>query len=416
MWKKLGRLIINNFGLKVLAVVFAIILWLVIVNTEDPEKATTFTIPIEVVNGNYLTDENLTYEILDNTDTISFTVSGRRSIVENLTADDFRAIANMQNIDETMTMVPISLTATSYNSKLEITRRQSYLMVSVEPLVTGEYEIMAAVDGAPESGYFVESLEVSPDVVSVTGAKSLVDEIDSVWTSINVYGAVETFSGVGEVYLLDENGNILDTERLDVDVPEVTVTANILMEKEVPLVFEVDGVPEEGYYAAAPECDVETVIISGLPEIIEGIEELDISSSALSVDGATQDITATISLARQLPDGVTLYEDQPDQLTVRVPVKHTSNIDVNMPADNITFVGLADDLTLTVLSDPVVAAVTGAEDVINSVSGSDLSGTVDVSGLGEGIRMFVVDLETDGSYTAETRISVYVEKANMEEQ
>ncbi len=410
MWKKLGRLIINNFGLKVLAVVFAIILWLVIVNTEDPEKAATFTIPIEVVNSGYLADENLTYEILDNNDTISFTVSGKRSVVENLTADDFRAVANMENIDETMTMVPISLTATSYNSQLEITRRQSYLMVSVEPLVTKEFEIMVAVEGSPEGDYFVESTEASPNVVTVSGAKSLVEEIDSVWTSINVYGKEETFSDMETIYLLDESGSPLDTEHLDLDVPEVRVTANILLAKSVPIVFDVVGEPANGYCAAAPECEIDSLTIAGLPEVLDEIEDVEFISSALSVEGAARDVSATLSVERALPEGVTLYGDEPDQLTVLIPIEPAATREVEMSADNITFVGLADDLTITILTDPLTAKVTGLEDEISRVGGTALSGTVDVSGLGEGFRMFDVELETDGSYTAETRFSVHIEK------
>lgn len=38
MLRKLTKRITNNFGLKVLAVVFAIVIWLVVVNIEDPEK------------------------------------------------------------------------------------------------------------------------------------------------------------------------------------------------------------------------------------------------------------------------------------------------------------------------------------------------------------------------------------------
>ena len=41
MLRKLTKRITNNFGLKVLAVVFAIVIWLVVVNIEDPEKTKT---------------------------------------------------------------------------------------------------------------------------------------------------------------------------------------------------------------------------------------------------------------------------------------------------------------------------------------------------------------------------------------
>ena len=66
MLRKLTKRITNNFGLKVLAVVFAIVIWLVVVNIEDPEKTKGFTIPVTIENSDYLTDMGKTYDILNN--------------------------------------------------------------------------------------------------------------------------------------------------------------------------------------------------------------------------------------------------------------------------------------------------------------------------------------------------------------
>lgn len=139
MLKKLSSLITNNFGLKILGLVIAIILWMAIVNVQDPDKTQTFSIEVEVVNADFLTDLGKTYEVVNGTDTISFTVTGKRSVVENLTAADFKAVANIEDIDDSMSIVPIIVTATSYSSQLEITTRSSYMQVNVENLVTQEY-------------------------------------------------------------------------------------------------------------------------------------------------------------------------------------------------------------------------------------------------------------------------------------
>ncbi len=414
MWKKLGRLIINNFGLKVLAVVFAIVLWLIIVNTVDPEKAATFTVPVEVVNAGYLTDEGLTYEILDNTDYVTFTVSGKRSIVENLTADDFRATANMSDIDDTMTMVPVSLAATSYSGQLEITRRQSYMMVSVEPFITREYEINVVVDGSPAGSYFVESTEVSPSVVTVSGAESLVDEIDSAQTSIIVNGAEETFSSTETVYLLNENGIVLDEERLDVDVIQAEVTANILLAKSVPVTFAVTGEPAEGYIAGAPECDTDSLVITGLPEVLDGIEEIVLESPLLNIEGMTSDCYATVNVSQILPDGVSLYEDQPQDLDVYVPIMPAITRVVEMPAENITFDGLAEGLSAVISIDPLTVTVTGLEEEVEKIEGDDLQGVVDASDLGVGNHLITLMLETDGTYNAKVTFTVSITEEETE--
>ncbi|MCC8141507.1 MAG: hypothetical protein LIO56_03090 [Lachnospiraceae bacterium] len=416
MLKKFGRMVINNFGLKVLGVVFAIFLWLVIVNTEDLDKSATFTIPVEIVNADYLTEEGKTYEVLDNTDIISFTVEGKRSIVETLTEDDFRAVANMRYIDDSMSMVPITLTATGYSNQLDITTRQSYLMVDVENLVTREFEISVVADGTPAGNYFVASTEATPSVVTVTGAQSLVDEVDSAQTSIDVSGAEETLSSTETVLLLNENGVVVDEEDLTVDTTEAEVTATIYMEKTVPVTFEVQGEPAENYWFGDPECDVDSITIQGPPDVISEIEEITLTSRQLNVTGKDSDITAVVQISNSLPAGVALAEDEPEAVTVTLPIGPAVTAEVETPARNISVTGLADDLTLTITEDPIPVTLTGLEEDVSSVNGNRLSGTIDASGLDAGSYIITTALDSDDNYKAEAEISVTIEASDTSEE
>jgi len=72
-------MITNNFGLKILAVVFACVLWLAVVNIDDPVTTRSFTTTVSVENNDYLTGIGKYYEIVNNSNTITFKVSGKRS-------------------------------------------------------------------------------------------------------------------------------------------------------------------------------------------------------------------------------------------------------------------------------------------------------------------------------------------------
>lgn len=45
----------------------------------------------------------------NNSDKISFTVTGKRSIIEELSDSDFTAVANMENVNDELTTVPVSV-------------------------------------------------------------------------------------------------------------------------------------------------------------------------------------------------------------------------------------------------------------------------------------------------------------------
>ncbi len=411
MIRRIGQVIWNNFGLKVLAAVLAIILWLAIVNVADPNKSVTFTIPVDIVNADYLANQGETYEILDNTNEITFTVEGPRSVVEDLTEKDFLATANLEEIDDSMTMIPIVLRATSYSGQLEITSRQSDVMVQVENLVTEEFDIEAVTEDTPATGCYVGSAKADPSVVTVTGPQSAVEQIDSAQVSVSVDGAEEDFSSEGAVVLLDENGVELDKDRLRVDVDQAKVSVQIFMSKKVPLHFVIIGEPAEGYWLSAPECEVESVSIEGDTSVIRDIDEIKIDSARLDVTNAEQDITVQLTLSNYLPDGVTLAEGEQDSIEVTLPIVEAYTTEVEMPTDNLTAANLSDGLTMTVRGDSIPVRLTGPEDIIGSVNGNRLEGTVDASGYGEGSYDLPVNVETDGSYAAEATASVNITKA-----
>ena len=75
MLRKLGKKIINNFGLKILAILFAVVMWIVVVNIDDPVIVKTYTTSVVPVNADYITTQNKYYEWLDGNNTVTFKVS-----------------------------------------------------------------------------------------------------------------------------------------------------------------------------------------------------------------------------------------------------------------------------------------------------------------------------------------------------
>ena len=189
MLRKLTKRITNNFGLKILAAVFAIVLWMVVVNIEDPEKTKGFTIPVTIENNEYLSDMGKTYEILNNTDKISFTVTGKRSIIEELSESDFTAVANLENINDDMTTIPVSVSASRYASQIEINKRDATLKVSVENLQTERFPVKVVTKGTPAAYCYVESTSSAPGKITVTGPESVLSQIETAQAVVDISNA-----------------------------------------------------------------------------------------------------------------------------------------------------------------------------------------------------------------------------------
>mgnify|MGYP000796343764 CR=1 FL=1 len=120
MLTKLKMSLTNNIGLKFLAVLIALVLWLAIVNVNDPEKTITVSnIPISVTNESAITSRDMVYNVKSE-QYLNITVSGKRSIVSNLSAEDFRATASLKELSK-VNSIPVDVTTKNASLGRKIT-------------------------------------------------------------------------------------------------------------------------------------------------------------------------------------------------------------------------------------------------------------------------------------------------------
>ncbi|MFR4627459.1 MAG: CdaR family protein [Dorea formicigenerans] len=75
-------------------------LWLIVVNIDDPVTTQTFNnISVAVTNAEVLAATNQTYQIEDGTQNVSVTVRAKRSVLNKIKADNIKATADMKELD-----------------------------------------------------------------------------------------------------------------------------------------------------------------------------------------------------------------------------------------------------------------------------------------------------------------------------
>ena len=193
MAKKLLKTLVNNLGFKILAVALAFILWLVVYNIDDPKKTKTYTTNVTVENAAVVTDMNKCYEVLNGTNTVTFSVTGKRSELDKLDDTDFTAVADMNRLivsaDGDKASVPIEINTKRSFGALSINSKNKYLELSLEDLMSRRYMISADTSGKVAEGYALGEVTVTnPNVLNVSGPASLVKKVDKVVATIDVDG------------------------------------------------------------------------------------------------------------------------------------------------------------------------------------------------------------------------------------
>ena len=85
--------ITNNWPLKLVSVLFAVVVWIVIVNVDDPVGTVTISnIPVEIVNDDVFREQGKTYTVVGTgAPRTSVRVTERRKVTSSLTRNDLGA-------------------------------------------------------------------------------------------------------------------------------------------------------------------------------------------------------------------------------------------------------------------------------------------------------------------------------------
>ena len=414
MGNKILKTLTKNLGFKILAVVFAFILWLVVYNTDDPTITVSYTTNVTVENASVVTDMNKCYEVLNGTNTVSFAVTAKRSVLNKLEDTDFTAVADMNrmivNEDGDKANVPIEIISKRSNSSLKYNEKNKYLEVSLEDLMKRRFIITADTSGKVADGYALGEVTVTnPNVLNVSGPASIVNKIDSVVATIDVDGMSMNLSDNVIPALYDADGQEIDTTKLKLSNTTVTISAKILSVKEIPLVFSTSGVPYGDNRVVEISSKPETIKVKGSSTTLNPLSSLNIPGDVLNVSGASEDITTTIDISEYLPDGVELVNAWDATVTVTVRIEAYELKKFNLSTSQINVNGLDSNYDLSFDQSTVAVTVSGLKNDLNKLNTSQLSASIDVTDLGVGTHQVNLDLNLDEDNYAYQTITVTIE-------
>ena len=349
----------NNLGLKITALVFSAFLWLIVVNVDNPVSSSTFTnIPVTIVNEDIITSSGEVYQVLGE-ETVSVVVYANREIRQT-------------------GLVPITVTIPEYSGKYESAEAVPRNL-QIQREKSGRKVLALTVDtkGEERDGYIVGGMTVHPENVTITGAESAVEEIDSAVALVDISGISEDEERTAELKLYDANGNEVGQTRLLNNLGEdgLTVSIEVLEKKTVPVTAEVLGTPAEGYNYTGCTVEPERIQICGKSDEIEDVEEIVIPSSVINIDGAQSSVEETVNIASYLPEGIRLVDENSGNIKITAMVEREGTRTINFLVSSVIINNLADDLTVSYEPDAEIVFTFSGEqekldvlDISNAVS------------------------------------------------
>lgn len=399
----------SNLGLKLISIAVSFILWLVVVSIDDPVITRTYSgIEVEVLNADAITSQGKVYEVLDDSNIISVSLSAKRSILEKMSRDYIRATADLKEMT-ILNSVSIDVRTTRYSDMISsITPLTKNLKVDVEDLEKKQLSINVETVGNPAKGYVVGSNSPSVNITSVSGPKSVVSKLARAVATVDVSGATSNIRASSRVVLYDGNGDAIDNSMLTVGVTDILVDIDILETKEIPVTAAVSGTPADGYAATGRvSVSPESILVAGSGSTYKSLEGITIPAEDVQINGATDDVSTTFDINDYLPGGVRLAtEDFDGMIEVTVHIGRLENTVIDIPTANITIENVPEGYaaSLVDIGGSKRIEVQGLNDDLAILDPAKITGTIDASGMAP--RDATIEEIHAGSYDANVRWNI----------
>ena len=410
--------ITNNTGLKVVSIVCALMLWLIVVNINNPTTKREFAnVQVELTNEHAIADKEKVCSVIDNSNVITVTVRGPRNVVESLSASDFKATADLRELTE-FEFVPIEVTPLRYKDKLvSVESKTKNVKVNIEELSIKQFAIRASVSGTPAEGYAIGNRTLSQNIVKINGPASIMSTINRVVAEVNVSDMSSDINTPVSLTVYDGNDKPVDTSRLKLSVDSVNVSVEVLETKEVPVRAGTTGTTAQGCrvvgeVAVAPE----TVVIAARGKVLAGIKEIKIPDEVIDVTGLSESFEQMIDISEYVGDNVSVIGDT--EVLATITIEQMESKIIYSPVTTVEVAELAEPYKYIYTNfDPLAIEVWGGKGKVEGLQNTDLKISLDLSSIeGTGNYTVPVKIELPEGYSVfeDYTIAIHVYEGNLD--
>jgi YbbR domain-containing protein len=367
------RWIVSNLPLMLLALVLAVLAWVVAAEEADPTRTERYPSEIPVVPSS-LPEGMVIVGELD--ESVLVTVRAPESVWRSIGANDFSATVDLTGLEAGTHELPVEVNLRRQPSNLAW--EPESLIVELAPWAEQSVPVNVSVLGDPALGYLMQVPVAIPRHVAVSGPETHVIQVVEATTQVSAQDAKATIEGEFPLQALDGEGQPVSNVTLTPAMVDVRVPIE-LSGYYSPLTVRVvyEGSPASGYRITYIAVEPSTVTVRGAPDVIAALPGY-IETEPVDVEGAEANIVRQPAL--EVPPNVAVVSGQPVTVSVVIEAIQSSLTMEITP----TLQGLDPALTATVSPETVEVFLSGPLAELEALEASDVHVTLDLFDLERG--------------------------------
>lgn len=377
-----GRLLDNKKLVLILSFVLSFMFWMI---SSDNTTRTISDVPLNYSLSNSVSKDLKIFS--SSTETVSVNVSGKRVIIDALSASDITASVDLFSVNQPGTGTYPVIIENNSNMKFDIEKTEpENITIMVDREATKTVEIVSNFSYSPE-GYYVENN--LPATVEITGPETYVSKVKCAYVSGKVNSPnAKTVTNNYTIRLYDSEtpnsagAQEVSTEYITMSYSNVDVSFRFLkIDENVPftIVYEPSGEKLKSfYYSVTPS----TISVAGPEELITGekaITEFAINIGSLS-KYKNQIYNETFDVHDILGDKFVNKSDSVETVKVQLDFSNFGIETFDVPSKQITVKNLPDGYSYTAPSTFAVTAV-GTSSALSALEESDFTIVYDFNGV-----------------------------------
>lgn len=382
----------RNLGFKILALIFAMIVWGYVLTQINPTRVKAVQDVLVSFDGeNALMERGLVVrgnrdEILEN---VTVRVKTELTQYADLSSDDVNATINLNAISKTGTVTLPIRAYTSIGSADSVV--PANITLEIDNLAIKEVPVEVQYEGTLPEGYWNDQPQLSSSEVEIRGAATDVNRISKAVCIVPLTGRTESYNESVTLKLLDSNGEEIVSDYFIGENPSVTVRMRVLPKKTVPIslndsILGLDSLPAI-YEIVERKTDPATVTIVGTAEALSAVESIDVEG--VDVSGRTESLHVLKKL--KLPEGIETQSGSSDvEVYINIQEKQITKFFQQLP---IQVEGLGKGMTANLSIETLDITLNGRTTLVSGVDADDIKVSVDATGLGAGTYQLPVEME-----------------------
>jgi len=364
----------NRMGAKIFSLLLAITLWVIVIQTDNPERTVEYEdIPVQLIGSFSMTSNRGLVVSAGGNSVVDLRIRSSVTKHSEVSEDDVKVRVDLTGITEPGTY-ELEYDVSLPDGVVIAHREPAKISVTIEEVIEKELEIKVNLEGKINDSLEITEAIVDPLTATVSGVRSVVEKAAYAEVTVKFSDLTDTYEADLDYVVTDADGKVVDETYLVRKDETIHTLIPVYMRKSVPLMLELtDAIGVTGKDAVVNIKPTNVEVIGSVTDV-SALEFISLGTVDLSDFELTYDATLPVPL----PENLQFVED-PGAAEIHISFKNVETTMVNV--SNIELINAPEELDVTLESRSVIVTIRGKKDALKTITADRLAVQVDLSGV-----------------------------------